>query len=56
MAESKVQKIARGSAARQSAGTCTCGGELVWAQVIQRRPRMQKLCERCGTLHPKAER
>jgi hypothetical protein len=48
MAESKVQKVARGASVQQSAGTCACGGALVWAQVILRRPRMMKVCEQCG--------
>ncbi len=55
MAESKVQKVARQAAARLTVGTCACGGELVWAQVIQRRPRMRKVCERCGTVAPTSE-
>jgi hypothetical protein len=53
MAESKVQKVARQGAARKSVGTCQCGGELVWAQVILTRPRMMKVCEKCGTFHEK---
>jgi len=48
MAESKVQKVARQGAARKSIGTCKCGGELVWARVVFRRPRMLKVCEKCG--------
>ncbi len=55
MAESKVQRVARQAAGRTSIGTCACGGELVWAQVIQRRPRMRKVCERCGTVAPGPE-
>ncbi len=53
MAESKVQKVARQSAARQSIGTCQCGGELIWAQVFMPRPRMMKVCEKCGAFHEK---
>jgi hypothetical protein len=55
MAESKVQKVARHSAARKSIGTCQCGGELIWAQVIMSRPRMMKVCEKCGTFHEKGQ-
>ncbi len=50
MAESKVQKVARQAARHTNVGTCTCGGDLVWAQVIQRRPRMRKVCSRCGAI------
>ena len=53
MAESKVQKVARQSAGRQSIGTCQCGGELIWAQVVMTRPRMMKVCEKCGAFHEK---
>jgi hypothetical protein len=53
MAESKVQKVARQGAARQSIGTCQCGGELIWAQVFMPRPRMMKVCEKCGAFHEK---
>ena len=53
MAESKVQKVARQNAARQSIGTCQCGGELIWAQVVMTRPRMMKVCEKCGAFHEK---
>ena len=55
MAESKVQKVARQGAARKSIGTCQCGGELIWAQVIMSRPRMMKVCEKCGTFHEKVQ-
>jgi len=55
MAESKVQKVARQSVARQSIGTCQCGGELIWAQVVMTRPRMMKVCEKCGAFHEKAQ-
>jgi hypothetical protein len=48
--ESKVQKVARQVAMRQSIGTCKCGGELIWARVILNRPRMMKVCEKCGAL------
>jgi hypothetical protein len=48
VAESKVQKVARQGAVRKSIGTCACGGELVWAQVIVKRPQMMKVCEKCG--------
>jgi hypothetical protein len=53
MAESKVQKVARQGAARKSIGTCQCGGELIWAQVILTRPRMMKVCEKCGSAQEK---
>jgi len=53
MAESKVQKVARQGAARKSIGNCQCGGELTWAQVIMTRPRMMKVCEKCGSFHEK---
>jgi hypothetical protein len=53
MAESKVQKVARQGAARKSVGTCQCGGELIWAQVIMTRPRMMKVCEKCGSFQEK---
>ncbi len=55
MAESKVQKVARQAAARLTVGTCACGGDLQWAQVIQRRPRMRKVCARCGAVAPAPE-
>jgi hypothetical protein len=55
MAESKVQKVARQGAARKSIGNCQCGGELVWAQVIMTRPRMMKVCEKCGSFHEKEQ-
>jgi hypothetical protein len=48
--ESKVQKVARQVAMRQSIGTCKCGGELIWARVILNRPRMMKVCEKCGAI------
>ena len=50
MAEiSKVQKVAqKETKARQSLGQCECGGELMWAQVVFTRPRMMKVCEKCG--------
>ena len=53
MAESKVQKVARQGAARKSVGTCQCGGELIWAQVVMTRPRMMKVCEKCGAFQEK---
>jgi hypothetical protein len=53
MAESKVQKVARQSMARKSIGNCQCGGELIWAQVVMTRPRMMKVCEKCGSFHEK---
>lgn len=49
--ESKVQKVSRQAAMRQSIGTCKCGGELIWARVILNRPRMMKVCEECGALY-----
>jgi hypothetical protein len=55
MAESKVQKVARQGTARKSVGTCQCGGELVWAQVVMTRPRMMKVCEKCGVFHEKEQ-
>ncbi len=53
MAESKVQKVARQGAARKSIGTCQCGGELIWAQVVLTRARMMRVCEKCGAFHEK---
>ena len=53
MAESKVQKVARQGAGRKSIGNCQCGGELIWAQVVMPRPRMMKVCEKCGAFHEK---
>jgi hypothetical protein len=55
MAESKVQKVARQGAVRKSIGNCQCGGELIWAQVIMTRPRMMKICEKCGASQEKAQ-
>jgi hypothetical protein len=55
MAESKVQKVARQGAVRKSIGTCQCGGELIWAQVVTARPRMMKICEKCGAFHDKEQ-
>ena len=55
MAESKVQKVARQGAVRKSIGNCQCGGELIWAQVIMTRPRMMKVCEKCGAAQEKAQ-
>lgn len=55
MAESKVQKVARQSAVRKSFGTCQCGGQLIWAQVIMARPRMMKICEKCGAFQEKEQ-
>ncbi len=46
--ESKVQKVARQAAMRQSIGTCKCGGELILARVILNRVKMMKVCEKCG--------
>jgi hypothetical protein len=48
MAESKVQKVARGASAQRSIGTCSCGGALVWAKVILPHPHMMKVCQQCG--------
>ena len=53
MAESKVQKVARQGAVRRSIGNCQCGGELIWAQVMMTRPRMLKVCEKCGAFQEK---
>ena len=53
MAESKVQKVARRGATRTSIGTCPCGGELIWAQVVLPRPRMMKVCEKCAAIQPR---
>jgi hypothetical protein len=47
--ESKVQKVARQSVIQKSLGQCRCGGELIWARVVLGRPRMMKVCERCGS-------
>lgn len=55
MAESKVQKVARQGTVRKSIGNCQCGGELIWAQVIMTRPRMMKICEKCGAAQEKAQ-
>ena len=38
---------------RQRIGDCTCGGELVWAQVFAPKARMMKMCEKCGELYPR---
>lgn len=48
--ESKVQKVARQAAFRQSVGACKCGGELIWARAFLTRPRMMRVCEKCGTI------
>ncbi len=53
MAESKGQKVAHQGVARNSIGTCTYGGELVWARVVVTRPQMMKVCERCGVAQPR---
>ena len=53
MAESKVQKVARCGATRTSIGTCPCGGELIWAQVVLPRLRMMKVCEKCAAMQPR---
>lgn len=53
MAESKVQKVARQGAVKQTVGTCSCGGTLIWARVMIGRGRMMKLCEKCGAMIPK---
>jgi hypothetical protein len=55
MAESKVQKVARQGTVRRSIGTCQFGGELIWAQVVMTRPRMMKVCEKCGAFHDKEQ-
>jgi hypothetical protein len=48
--ESKVQRVARQRVAPTSIGRCNCGGDLMWAQVVIHRPRMLKVCERCGNI------
>jgi hypothetical protein len=53
LAESKVQKVARQGTVRRSVGICQCGGELIWAQVMMTRPRMLKVCEKCGAFQEK---
>ncbi len=54
--EVKTAKLAsRGKAvASKSAGTCTCGGDLVWAKVFNPRGRMMKYCEKCGGMLAKS--
>lgn len=54
IAESKAQKVARQGALRQAVGTCECGGQLIWTQVILRPPRMMTVCERCGAQVPRS--
>ena len=55
MAETKVHKTARQGAARKSIGTCACGVELIWAQLVLTRGRMVKECEKCGPITAWAE-
>lgn len=43
------------STAPKGAGQCTCGGELMWAQVYNPRARMMRVCEKCGTALPKVD-
>jgi hypothetical protein len=50
MAESKVQKVARHGAAQAAAGTCACGGALVWTKLMLTRGRMVKACLQCGAI------
>jgi len=38
---------------RKSIGTCQCGGELVGHKLVMARPRMLKVCEKCGSFHEK---
>lgn len=40
-------------AAPKSAGSCSCGGELIWTRVYTPRARMMKVCEKCGAELPK---
>lgn len=52
--ESKTQKVSRVKTDKQvqkKPGTCQCGGDLIWAQVVTNRSRMMKVCEKCGALH-----
>ncbi len=55
--EVKTAKLAsRGkSNSSKAAGTCTCGGDLLWSMVFNPRGRMMRVCEKCGTALPKAE-
>ena len=51
MAESKVQKAARGSRKQKAdAGKCACGEEREWAflNAMGKRARMVKWCPKCG--------
>lgn len=48
MVESKVQKVARQSAAQESLGACACGGKLMWVRLAASKARMVKMCEKCG--------
>lgn len=53
MAESKVQKVARGKATEgKSAGKCEhCSGDLVWAKYVgPKSSQMVKVCEACGCI------
>lgn len=49
MAESKVQKVARGKKTMTTYGTCHCGGDIRWVKLFAPRGRMVKQCEKCGT-------
>ena len=49
MAESKVQKVARQGAVKESLGVCACGGNLVWVRLAASKARMVKMCEKCGS-------
>ncbi len=55
--EVKTAKLAsRGKfSASKAAGTCTCGGDLVWSMVFNPRGRMMRVCEKCGASLPKVE-
>jgi hypothetical protein len=48
--ESGGAKLAsRGKAqVSRSVATCQCGGDMIWARVYNPRPRMMKVCEKCG--------
>lgn len=48
--ESKVQKVARQAAAQKTTDTCGCGGNMLWAKLVQPKPRMVKICEKCGAV------
>jgi len=58
MAEEKTAKTAKLASrgkitAPKTAGTCSCGGSLIWSMVYASRGRMMRVCEKCGTAHPK---